>query len=92
MERQLDVSELEAPEPLLQAVESLESLPHGDYLRLRHRMKPCHLYAMLAKNALAWDTRHGQVVKCEVFIWHAGDDVAKADAAKVAATLPPWED
>ena len=86
------MSELEAPEPLLHAVEALESLPAGDYLRLRHRMKPCHLYAVLEKSGLSWDTRQGEVVECELFIWRAGDRVAEAGARLVADTLPRWVD
>lgn len=76
----------------MHAVEALESLPRGDYLRLRHRMKPCHLYEVLQRNGLAWDTRHGAVVECELFIWHAGDEIAEEAAAEAAATLPPWKD
>lgn len=92
MEQLIDVSELEAPEPLLSAVEALESLPRGDYLRLRHRLKPCHLYAVLEKNGLAWDTRHGEVVECELFIWHAGDEAAQLAVSEVAETLAPWKE
>jgi hypothetical protein len=83
---------LEAPEPLLRAVDELESLPRGDYLRLRHRMKPCHLYAVLEKNGLTWDTRRGEVVECELFIWRTGDEVAEAAARQSAETLLPWKD
>jgi hypothetical protein len=92
LELLLDVSELEAPEPLLRAIDALEALPRGDYLRFRHRMEPCHLYAVLKKNGLAWDTRQGEVVECELFIWHAGDGVAEAAARQVAETLPPWQE
>ena len=92
MEHRLDVSELEAPEPLLRAVEALESLPRGDYLRFSHRMKPCHLYAVLEKNGLTWETRRGEQVECELFIWHAGDAVAEAAARLVADSLPEWVD
>jgi len=90
VERILDVSDMEAPEPLLRAVAALETLPHGDYLRFRHRMKPCHLYAAMEKKGLAWDTRHGEVVECELFIWHQGDADAEAEARRVAETLTPW--
>ncbi len=86
------MSELEAPEPLLHAVDALESMSRGDYLRLRHRMKPCHLYAVLEKNGLAWDTRHGEVVECELFIWRADDEAAATAARRAAASLPPWQD
>ena len=90
MEQLLDVSELEAPEPLLQAVAALQTLPHGSYLRLRHRMKPCHLYAVLERDGLACDTRRGEAVACELFIWHQGDEAAATAARRVAATLSPW--
>lgn len=92
MEHRLDVSELEAPEPLLRAVEALERLPRDDYLRFCHRMKPCHLYEVLEKNGLAWDTRHGKEVACELFIWHRESGVAAADARRAASQLPPWHD
>jgi hypothetical protein len=92
LERILDVSELEAPEPLIRAVAALESLPRGDYLRFRHRMKPCHLYPLLEKHGLACDTRQGAQVECELFIWHADDAMAEAEARLVADTLQPWRD
>ncbi len=92
MEQLLDVSALEAPEPLMRAVAALEVLPRGDYLRFCHRMKPCHLFAVLEKNGLAWDIRQGEEVECELFIWHAGDVVGETAARLVAETLPPWVD
>lgn len=92
MELVLDVSALAAPEPLLRAVDALEALPRGDYLRIRHRMKPCHLYAVLEQNGLAWDTRRGEEVECELFIWHKGDSLAEAEARLAADTLEPWQD
>lgn len=92
MERLLDVSELEAPEPLMRAVAAIESLSRGEYLRFRHRMKPCHLYPVLEKHGLAWDTRQGEVVECELFIWHADDPKTEAEARLVADTLQPWRD
>lgn len=76
----------------MNAVEELESLPRGEYMRFRHRMNPCHLYAVLEKNGLAWDTRRGEQVECELFIWHAGDEIAETAARGVASTLEPWRD
>lgn len=92
MEHPLDVSELEAPEPLLLALSALESLPKGDYLRLRHRMKPRHLYPLLEEGNFAWETRRGVEVACELFVWQRGDEAAATAARKVAATLPPWSE
>ena len=86
------MSELEAPEPLLRAVELVESLPRGDYVRFRHRMNPCHLYSVLEEIGLSWDLRRGEVAECELFIWHVDDKLAEAAARKVAETLLPWQE
>lgn len=91
-EQRLDVSELEAPEPLVQAIEALQSLPHGDYLRFYHRMKPCHLYRFLEENGFASETRQGGSVVCEVFVWHQEDNAAREAAMKVAERLLPWKE
>lgn len=94
MEREqlLDVSELEAPEPLVQALAALQQLPEGTYLRLRHRMKPCHLYGYLAEQGFEADTQQGLVVACEVFIWRHGDAEAHDAAMAAASLLQPWEE
>ncbi|MDH5784457.1 MAG: DUF2249 domain-containing protein [Chromatiales bacterium] len=92
MEQILDVSALAAPEPLLRAVDVIKGLPQGDYLRFRHRMKPCRLYDVLKESGLEWETRQGEVVECELFIWHAGDRVAEEAARAAAAKLEPWQD
>lgn len=91
LERILDVSELEPPEPLLRAVEMVQSLPHGDYLRFRHRMNPCHLYRVLEEGGLSWDLRQGEEVECELFIWNRGDGAAEAEALREAEKLPRWQ-
>ncbi|MFO7594195.1 MAG: DUF2249 domain-containing protein [Pseudomonadota bacterium] len=89
-EQLLDVSDLEAPEPLLKAIDALQALPEGDYLRFCHRMKPCHLYRYLDENGYCADTRQGRRCECEVFIWQEQDGRAAAHAAAAAAQLPPW--
>ena len=90
-EQVLDVSEMEAPEPLREAIEALQSLPAGDWLHLYHRMAPCHLYAWMAEQGFASDTRQGEA-GCEVFIWRETDEEAAAQAHSAAAALPAWND
>ena len=92
MERLLDVSELEAPEPLLQAIDTLQELGAGEYLRFCHRMKPCHLYAYLQENGFCAETRRGRRCECEVLIWRKQDEAAAAQARAEAALLPPWQE
>lgn len=91
-EQLLDVSDLEAPEPLLQAIDALQSLERGDYLRFCHRMKPCHLYDFLDENGFIAETRHGERCECEVFIWRDDDTAARSDAVAAAAPLAHWEE
>ena len=90
-EQVLDVSALEAPEPLMQAIEALQMLPSGDWLRLYHRMAPCQLYAWMAEQGFASDSRRGKG-GCEVFIWREADGEAATQAQSAAAVLPAWQD
>jgi len=91
-ERFLDVSELEAPEPLLQAIDAVQELGPGEYLHFCHRMRPCHLYRFLDENGFHADTRHGNGYECEVFVWRQGDAVAAKEAALAAADMPAWRE
>ena len=91
-EHLLDVSELEAPEPLVQALSAIETLEPGDYLRFRHRMKPCHLYTHLKELGFVADTREWRGTRCEVFIWRQGDSAAQAAAVAAASMLEPWRE
>ena len=91
-ERNIDVSALGPPEPLLLTLQAAEALQAGEYLRMRHRMKPCHLYAELAQRAFASATRHGVDGMCEVFIWRAADATAAAAAQAAAAGLATWQE
>ena len=91
-ERVLDVSGLEPPEPLVQALEAAERLSSGDYLRMLHRREPCLLYPYLDAGGFASETRAGRETAVEVFVWRRGDEAAEAAARAVAEALPPWED
>jgi len=91
-ERLLDVSELEAPEPLVRALAAVQELAGGEYLRLRHRMKPCHLYGYLAEQGFESETRRGEVAACEVFIWRRSDTIARDTAQAAASLLKPWQE
>ncbi|MCW8829577.1 MAG: DUF2249 domain-containing protein [Gammaproteobacteria bacterium] len=90
MERLLDVSELEAPEPLLLAIDALQDLAGGEYLRFCHRMKPCHLYRYLEENGFCAETRQGKRCECEVLIWREDDEAAATQARAAASLLSPW--
>lgn len=88
----LDVSALEAPQPLQRALDALSQLTPGDYLHFHHRMRPCHLYGYLAEQGFASDTRLDENGNCEVFIWREDDTLAGRDACQAAAHFPPWKE
>jgi len=85
----LDVSELEPPEPLVQALAAIVQLQSGDYLRMLHRRVPCLLYDNLRQRGFSSETRAGRQVACEVFIWRDGDSEAEIAARAVAVMLAP---
>lgn len=72
----LDVTQLEAPAPLQVALEALESLPQGHYLRLIARRDPIFLYPLLLMQGFEHDTRTVSQEHYEVLIWHKDDQVA----------------
>jgi hypothetical protein len=85
----LDVSALEAPEPLQRAIGAALGLRDGQYLHMVHRMKPLHLYPWLEAQGFDSDTRRRND-NCEVFIWRRDDAGAAQAAGAAAASLPPW--
>jgi hypothetical protein len=92
MERVLDVSALEPPEPLALTLAAANRLAAGDYVRMLHRRWPCLLFDNLAKGGFSAELRSGRVAACEVFIWRDGDRVAEAAARAAAAELPLWRE
>ena len=89
-ERLIDVSTLGPPEPLVLTLAAVERLREGEYLRMRHRMKPCRLYDELNRRGYGHATRRGADGLCEVFIWRQGDGVAAAAAQGAAQALAAW--
>lgn len=70
MERELDVSTLEPPEPFERILDALIDLQDGDWLRVHHRREPFPLYDVLRREGYCWRTeRRGDAV--EILIWPA---------------------
>jgi len=44
-----DARDLEAPEPLSGALRYAKNLKNDEYVKMIHRMRPCHLFDMLEK-------------------------------------------
>ncbi len=54
-EKLLDVSLLEAPEPLIQAVRVLDEVGEDEVLIFKHRMKPRHLFNEIAARGMRYE-------------------------------------
>ena len=53
----LDVSQLEAPEPLRRILSVLPRLKSSGQLIVTHRREPCLLYPILEQNGFIWNTQ-----------------------------------
>ncbi|HJP36977.1 MAG TPA: DUF2249 domain-containing protein [Gammaproteobacteria bacterium] len=76
MERYLDVSRLEPPEPLESILSSITTLGPGQFLRVYHSREPFPLYSLLEQQGFDWRSCSDEQDMYHVFIWHVGDDVA----------------
>ena len=56
----LDVSELEAPQPLIEAAKALDKLKDDEILLFKHRMSPKHLFTEIEQRNL-----HYEIIKNE---------------------------
>lgn len=72
----LNVSDLEPPEPLERALDAIETLTAGQYLRMLHNREPFPLYTILEDTGFRYRVREGQETIFEIFIWRRDDDVA----------------
>jgi len=87
---ELDVSEEEAPTPLIRATEALQKLPRDSYLHITHRMAPCKLYNYLEQNDFYAETRRGESGLCEIYICHTSASDVKLYIAKLVQDMALW--
>lgn len=73
MDRTLDVSGLEPPEPLERVLDALDSLATGERLRVRHRREPFPLYAFLRQLGFRWRTEQTGDAAFDILIWQDAD-------------------
>lgn len=75
--RQLDVSDLEPPEPLERILDELAEMSPGERLWVLHRREPFPLYDLLKGLGCSWHTT-GQEGRFEILIW-SGDPPSAAE-------------
>ncbi|MCW8956326.1 MAG: DUF2249 domain-containing protein [Gammaproteobacteria bacterium] len=68
----LDVHDLQPPEPMQQALDALDKLMPGEYLRMIHRMQPFPLFNILAENNFRYLVKPG-AKGFDIFIWKISD-------------------
>lgn len=83
-ERLLDVSDLEAPEPLVHTLNAAETLKAEEYLCMTHRRDPCLLRGNLDQRGFGYVTRSQRDGSVQTFIWRINDSEAEAAARNAA--------
>ncbi len=79
----LDVSDLEPPEPLTRVIATLQRLPAGTLLIVRHRRDPIPLYPMLAEMGFAHRCRPRSDGAVTLYIWPQDDRALAARAVRL---------
>ena len=72
MDRILDVSQLEPPEPLERILDALADLGPDDRLSIIHRRVPFPLYELLRGMGHRWETS-GEEGRYRILIWPQGE-------------------
>lgn len=75
-ERVLDVRGLEPPEPLERALDAVDTLQPGEWVRMIHSREPCLLYPLLEKRGFQYLAEAKSEDLHEILIWRKGDDEA----------------
>lgn len=69
----LDVHELQPPEPMEKALDAIEKLGDGEYIKMIHRMQPFPLYNILFDNGFKHLVKDGENNTFDIYIWKATD-------------------
>lgn len=73
----IDVHELQPPEPMQRALDALDSLADGQYLKIIHRMQPFPLYDILSDNGFKYKVTDGEISAFDIYVWRAKDKAAE---------------
>ena len=73
----VDVHELQPPEPMQRALDALDTLTEGQYLKIIHRMQPFPLYDILSDNGFKYKVVDGEVSAFDIYVWRTKDEAAE---------------
>jgi len=68
-EQELNVSELEAPEPLERILDALADIAEEDWLKVIHRMNPVPMYSIVKGMGYLCHTKQVAPRRFEILIW-----------------------
>ncbi len=70
----LNVSELEAPQPMVEILTALASLPCAHYLEVTHRKEPYPLFPKLTANGWCYQCDEITTEEFHIYIFRASDE------------------
>ena len=76
---EIDVRELEPPEPLQRVLEVSSSLPKDHYIKMIHRREPVLLFPILKKQHLQYSIEEIDEI-FNIYIWHEGIEQPPKDS------------
>ena len=79
----IDVHELQPPAPMEMALDALDKLSDGKYIKMIHRMQPFPLYKILDENGFRYKVTNSDVSAFDIYIWRAKDKVAEQAVKKL---------
>ena len=79
----VDVHELQPPEPMQKALDALDTLAEGQYLKIIHRMQPFPLYDILSDNGFKYKVTDGKISSFDIYVWRAKDEAAEKNIKEI---------
>jgi len=69
----LEVHELQPPLPMELALDALDKLQPGEYIKMVHRMQPFPLFKILDENGFRYRITASDTSAFDIYIWYASD-------------------
>jgi uncharacterized protein (DUF2249 family) len=79
----LEVHDLQPPQPMELALDALDKLQLGEYIKMVHRMQPFPLFKILDENSFRYRVTDSDTSAFDIYIWHASDKQTAEDIKKI---------
>ena len=81
----LDVHDMQPPAPMELALDAVQKLQPGEYIKMIHRMQPFPLYNILFDNGFKHKVVTGTVSAFDIYIWKAADKATGQAIEKIVS-------